>query len=136
MSLPDWHAFFSARAEVLALVGARIYPLLIPQHIPAHGSHDPSLVFQLTSAPREANYCATERIVVASYQFGCCARRYEVAMGLADAVRRALRDFVGLAGECRIRLMRLDTDLEQMTPEPGLFIFSSNYSVWYVQAAP
>jgi len=135
MSLPDWNAFLKADAAIAALVGNRIYPLLIPHHVYNSVTQHPVIVFQRIGAQRTANYCGTERIVVASYQFDCYARRYETTLELAEAVRLALRDYVGLIGDCRIRLMRQETEIELLDPEPGLFRVSSDWSVWYIEGA-
>ncbi len=136
MSLPDWHAFLKAQAGVTALVADRIYPLLIPHHVYKDVTQNPVIVFSRIGVERAANYCETERIVIGTYQFDCYARRYEEVLAVAEALRFALRDYVGLVGDARVRLTRQDTESELLDPEPGLYRITSDWSVWYIESVP
>lgn len=74
-------------AAVTALVGQRVYPLVLPD-----GQALPAVVYQRVTTARGASHTATvgRGLVNATMQFACIGLTYGSARAVATAVRQAL----------------------------------------------
>jgi capsular polysaccharide biosynthesis protein len=127
------HAYLSGHAGVSVLVGSRVFPLMIPQHVYNEATKQPCLVYQLIGTTRDLTFCAVDQLVSGSYQIDAYARKYKQANELARAVRAALIDFSGLMGDTHVRRIMLDTEQDLLDPEPGLYRVSQTYTIWYLE---
>jgi len=80
-------------AGVTALVGTRIYPLILPQNPTL-----PAISYGLISAIRDTNLSSMVGLVEVRYQFDCWALTLLEAEAMADALRAALHGFQGPVG--------------------------------------
>ena len=74
-----------ANAGVSALIGTRIYPMLLPQTPTL-----PAIVYSVISAMRTARHGGRASIGEKRIQFSCWGSTYSGAKALADQVRLAL----------------------------------------------
>lgn len=75
------YAHLSADADVSALVGSRIYPLVMPQ-----GAALPAIVYQRISGVPANHAGRVPSLESARVQVNCYAKTYGVAKDLCDAV--------------------------------------------------
>jgi hypothetical protein len=81
----------STTAGIAALVGTRIYPMIMPQ-----GSTYPAVTFQrIATEPRESCMVADCGIVRARIQITAWADTFTAAKAVADQVRQALQRWTG-----------------------------------------
>lgn len=80
-------------AGVSALVGTRIYPLLVPQE-----QAYPAVAYQVISKYRTASQSGKNQIVEARIQYTINASTYTSLRSVAAAVRAALEGFTGVMG--------------------------------------
>jgi hypothetical protein len=73
-------------AGVTALVGSRIYPLLVPQGFDNY----PAVTYQVISEQRTPELTKQNGLMRARVQVTCWARTYSAAKGLKEAVRNAI----------------------------------------------
>jgi len=92
MLVEDLTAFLQANAGVLAIIGNRVYPRVMPESATV-----PALVYSQISAPHECTM-DNARYVEESFQLECTAGDYKTAKQLAVAVRNALEGFQGAMG--------------------------------------
>ena len=130
---PNLHEYLTAQAAVAALVGDRVYPELIPQHVYAEVRGMPCIVYQRVAVSRSRTYCAADKLVKATIQVDVMAPTYDEADQVAEAVRLALLDYRGAMGDVRVKLCQLDTETNLVESEPGLFRCSRDWSFWYVE---
>jgi hypothetical protein len=133
VSGPNLYAYLRTIGPVAALCGDRIFPERVPQKAWETVARMPCVVFNLVSQSRTATYCETDRIVSAVYQIDHYAPEFDTADQLAEAVRVALRDYVGLMGDTPVRLTRLESARNAIEAEPGLFRASRDWRFWYIE---
>lgn len=114
-------------------IGSRVYPLMIPQHVYDDATKNPCLVYQRSGAARVVKFCNTDELVHSSFQIDAYARSFAAARVLADGVRDALLDFTGTMGTTQVSKCLLDSELDLIDPEPGLYRVSQSWSIWYVE---
>lgn len=132
MTTPNLFAFLQAQAPVAALVGDRIYPNRIPQHIPQRSRKMPAVVFKQLAGPRDYTFCGHDGLVGSSWLLSCYAPQYDDAQAVGTAVRDALMDFRGLMGETRVGPVQLQDEQDgEPEPEPGLERRDLTFTIWY-----
>lgn len=123
-----------ADSAVATLVGgARIYPLMIPEHIAEEPGKQPCIVYQATGSERAVDTCTQSRFVLGDFQVDCYASGYDEARALFRAVAAALIDYRGTVSGQRIDRILLESDFDLVDPDPGLFRVSSNFRVQYLE---
>jgi len=118
------------------LAGApnRIYPLMIPQKVPGGAPQLPAVVTALTSVERQVLYCGTSGLVRSRVNLDCYALTFDEAKELADAVRQVLQDFNGMLGQILdVRNAAMDTEIELVDIEPGIYRVSQSWAIWHVE---
>jgi hypothetical protein len=125
------YAHLAADASVAALAGTRIYPLMIPQHVYNEASKLACVVYQRTGMDLPINTCGAEALAGTSMRIDAYARSYGVAAQLAAAVRDALVNFTGPMGTVHVSRVNLESELDLLDIEPGLYRVSQTYSIWH-----
>jgi len=136
-------AHLAADTAVAVLVSngttARIFPHVIPQKPDRADSipRVPCIVYELAGEDRDRTFCGTSRLIRSRWRLKCFAERFTDAVSLADAVRDALIDFVGVMGAGAEAVSVRDCSLEQAFSiedmEPGLFRVEQTYTLWIVE---
>jgi hypothetical protein len=112
----------------------RIFPLVIPQTQPRGAQKMPCVVFTTIAVERQQKYCGTDGLVRARVTLDYYAKTYGEVTEIAAAGRHALLDYKGLlGGVVFVRHASLDTELDVLDPEPGLYRVSQSWSFWHVE---
>lgn len=122
-----------ADADVAALVGERVFPLMIPQHAYDEATKLPCLVYQRVGTQRLPLFCATDSTVRTNYLVSSYARSYIKAKELADAVRGALIDFTGIMYGVDVKKILSESEQDLDDPEPGLYRVLQTWTIWFVE---
>lgn len=109
-----------------ALVNDRVYPVMAPQ-----GVASPYLVFLKVVEMVGGTYCAQDRIGRSLFQFDSYAKTFKQARAVAKAMRDSLIDFQGTVDGTHIASIWLDTEMQVLDPEPGLFRVSTSLFIWH-----
>lgn len=87
----DIYAFLIANSGVAALVGTRIYPLMIPQDADL-----PAVAYRRIDTPRHYSHDGYSGLARPRFQFDCVGSSYSSARALAAAVRVAFQGWRAL----------------------------------------
>lgn len=121
-------AFLSADTAISAIVADRIFPLM------QRGDAQPSLVYSRVAAQRTQRLCnTTDPALRGAFQIDSYAKTYEEVKELADIVRQTLVDFAGDMGGTHVSTVILDTEIDMLDPEPGLYRVLQTYFIWFVE---
>jgi hypothetical protein len=121
----------TADAGVALLAGTRVYPLVIPQHVYNEATKLPCVVYQRTGTDLPINTCGAEALAGTSMRIDAYARSYDLAVQLAAAVRAALVNHAGPMGSVHVSRVNLESELDLLDIEPGLYRVSQTYSIWH-----
>lgn len=100
------YSHMTNQAGITALVGARIYPILMAQTAIL-----PAIVYTRISTVREYSLSGFTGMTTARIQIDIMAQYASTAKTIADSVRFSLDGFVGLMGD--VRIAQIMTDDEQ-----------------------
>jgi hypothetical protein len=113
-------AYLSSHADVTAVVGGRIYPLVLPQK-PTY----PAITYFKVSEQRIRGLALDEPDQSrARVQFSCWGRTYDEAKAAADAVTAALKDYAGTlggAGGVEVLDSEIEGDADLYDAEAGVY---------------
>lgn len=121
------YAYLSQVPDVAAIMGNRLYPLLLRQK-----DHLPAGVYRVEFTPVDRTYCGTGSLMQATVQLDSYGRTYEQATGLADAFRVALLDFRGMMGNVKVKDVALLNEADFDDPEPGLYRRYQSWQIMFV----
>lgn len=119
-------SFVTADPGVAALIGARMYPGIIPQ-----GGAQPCVVYNKDGRTRQQLYCGVDGLLLTRITLDCYARRYIDSVALANAVTAALEDFSGDMAGTRVPRIFLENEIDLSDVEPGLYRQSQTWAVWH-----
>lgn len=80
----DIYSFLTGNAGVAALVGTRVYPLMLPQDCTL-----PAVAYRRVDTPRIYSHQGYSGLARPRFQFDCLAASYASASAVAEAVRSA-----------------------------------------------
>jgi len=133
--------FLAAKSGVIALVGARITPLVLPQGY--HVSQGPALTYRVLSRPSGHLINGIDGICRARVEFSAFSNDYDLSEQVADAVRNSgLPGFVGLMGDKQIESVQLSDggDTYDESPSDGgqshRYVTVFDYLVTYQETRP
>jgi len=132
-AVADLRGILAGDSAIAALVGARIYPALLPQP-PTF----PALTYQVVSGFRHTQMDGPPGVNRARLQIDCWAATYIGAEALADAVRLALDGFKGMVGGSPGRLVQaafFASERDLYEPEPPCYRRSADYLITYAEDA-
>jgi hypothetical protein len=126
---------------VAAIVGDRIYPLVVPQRTaPSYPAIPKTYVtYQRISGVRNMPLNGPNGFVVARYQVNSFAYNFELVGLLADSIRLKLDGYRGDTGGHRIQRIWLDGDshsyeYETDATETAVFQVIQDYRIAYAEA--
>jgi hypothetical protein len=133
--------YLAANAGVAALVGTRIYPVVLPQ--PYNYSQGAALTYRVLSRPSNHLINGIDGICRARIEFSAFSSLYELSEQVADAVRQSgLPGFVGLMGDKQIESVQLSDggDTYDESPNDGgqshRYVTVFDYLVTYQETRP
>jgi hypothetical protein len=124
-----------ATPAVTALVGQRIYALILPQKPQGGAGWVPAVTYQRIAAIRENALDGATGLVGVRFQVDSWALTYAEVKDLAAAVRGALNGFAGAVGGENVQGSFLLADTDRYESEVELFRVSQDFRVWHREAA-
>lgn len=127
------YAFLTADAGVSALVGTRVYPLVIPDQVFDEATKRPCLVYGRQTVDPRKTFCETIALRRSTFAVDCYAKTMAVAQSLALAVKSALVDYRGAMDDVTVSDVSLETETDLMDLEPGLFRVALSFAIWHTE---
>jgi hypothetical protein len=117
--------YLSGYAGLAALVGTRIYPLLLPQDPTL-----PAVTYQRISTPR---LFAFEHSFLphATFQFDCWASDFSDAKDVAEQVRLAMDVYRGAMGAETVQACIVEDERDTYEAEPQIWHSMVSVQIWY-----
>jgi hypothetical protein len=127
--------YLNTVASITAIVGARIYPLEVPQQ-----AAYPAITYERESTEHVRSMQGESGLARTSLAVTCWARSYDTAKQLADAVRLAIDGFQGTWGTTQVASHLLD-ETDFLTPVPGnqpqrLIGVQLDLAIWHGETVP
>lgn len=131
MSDPNIAAHLLAAATT---AGARIFAQVIPQQDHASPRTYPCAVFSLVGTADTVGQCGTFDQPSGTWQIDSYGLTRAAVITLADEIRRAMVDYVGLMGTVHVSSVKRATQFDVgPEPEPGLYRRSQTFTIWYAE---
>ncbi len=115
-------------AEVSALVGTRIYPLLTPQDVDM-----PALAYQKISSPKTQSQSGSSHLAESRFQFTCEADDYPTAKALAKAVCHCWDGFKGTVASIRIDGALVQDDRDSYSEQHAAPVVRVDVLIWHYE---
>jgi len=123
-------AHLKAHAGLSALIGTRIYPLVLPQNPTL-----PAITYQKISRVGErAMSSPTPRVARARFQISCWGTSYASVKDVAEQVKAALQDYSGLmGGSGGVQVLDVNVANEQdiYEPDTGIYHLSVDVMIYH-----
>lgn len=119
-------------AGITALVGTRVYPLILPQN-----AAFPAITFQKVSGSRSHSQSGPSNLAHPRFQISCWAKgdtAYPDAKGLAAQVRQAIDGFKGTmggAGGVDVQSCELVSEVDGYVGESYLYVVHLDFVMWH-----
>ena len=119
------YAHLSSHAGLTALVGDRIYPLVLPQKVAL-----PAVVYQRISLWQTYTHNGAS-LARPRFQNTCVGRTYAEAHDVAAQVRDALSGYRGMMGSVAVEAAFIDNEREDYEPETDSYIRQVDVIIWH-----
>ena len=116
----------SSFAGLFALVGNRIYPVLIPE-----SAQLPAVAYSLISTPEIHAMNADPTINGPRYQISCRSATFSSAEDVAEQVKLALKDYSGTVEGIVIQRIFYKDEKHFDEPDTKTFHIAIDFIVWY-----
>jgi hypothetical protein len=129
---PAIYALLTETPGVAALVGTRVYPVVLPQNPTM-----PAITYQRTSAQRTRSTLGPSGLTRSGFQIDCWSASYLNAKSLCAAVRAAIdgyRETVtgpGVTEGNRMGAVMVEGDRDFREESPSLYRVSIDITVWH-----
>ena len=122
------YSFLTGNANLEALVGERIYPVVIPPQVTAR----PVVTFSQESGDFIEHLAGRSDTRFAEFSVDCWGTSYESARAVSDVVETELVGYRGTFGAVNAESIRMENDFD-VPPEPdtGLFRVSLRFVIAY-----
>lgn len=120
------YAHLLTDSGVTALVGTRIYPLLVPQDADL-----PAIAYQRISGPRDHTHDGSSGLAFARMQLTFVASSYDDAKSLGEAVRAAIDGHKGSMGDVTVGACLLDQERDDWATVFESPVVRQDYLIWY-----
>ncbi len=114
-------SYLLAQPAIAALIGERVYPLVLPQ-----GAALPAITYQRISSVRESSHEGPSGLAHPRFQLNCWSGTYAGARAMADAVRPSVNATRSL-GQATF----LVDDHDDYDPETGLYRVILDVILWH-----
>lgn len=122
--------YLKANGGVAALVGTRVYPLILPQE-----ATYPALAYMVVSDDRPQSHSGPTGLATPRIQIDCWGATYGATKLLERAVRLALEGYVGAMGSVTVRGVFLDTAQDLFDEEAQKYRVRMDFFISYREAA-
>ena len=120
------YAHLTSDPDVSALVGDRIYPLLVPQDATL-----PAIAYQRISTGRDETHTGPSGLSQARIQLTCIADSYDAAKAVADAVRSSLDGFSGTMGGINVGACFVTNDRDDWAASLDMPVVRLDVIIWH-----
>lgn len=122
-------SYISTHATMTALIGARVYPFIIPE-----GATLPCMTFQRISTSRYPSHdtSGTTNLSRPRFQFDAWATTYKGSKDITDALRSILNGRKGTTGNVTVQGALVVDETPTYEPETKLFRSRSDYFIWVI----
>ncbi len=111
---------------VAALVGARVYPIILPQ-----GETGDSIVYRRISTQPVSALNDDTDLESARYQFTCYARTSMAAQAINAQVRAAWQRYNGIVSTVVIEDAEMETEFDDFESDPGRYQSIIDFTISY-----
>lgn len=118
----------SAALAVAEMIKGEIYGGIAPAFAKL-----PRLVYSEIGYQNTQSLCRSDKTVRKNYLFDCYAKTKRESRLLATALREAMVDYRGFMGDTKVKTITLDSELDLLDPDPGLFRVEQSYVIWLVE---
>jgi hypothetical protein len=125
------YSYLTESGSPAGIVGNRVYPMMIPEHAMREDSKLPCIVYQRIGHQQPGYTCGADGLAGTTMRIDCYAFSYEAAVTLADHVRGNLAGYNGTMGSVHVSRINLESQIDLMDPEPGLYRVSQTYIIWH-----
>lgn len=115
------YAYLSSYANLTAIVGTRIYPLILPQ-----SPILPAITYSKVSGPRVNSKDGASGLAYPRFQFSCWAKSYGQAKQVAEQIRLALDTFP--SGRAFI-----ENEQDIYEPDTGIHHIPIDFIIWHTE---
>ena len=125
------YSYLSGHAGLIALVGTRIYPLVMPQNTILS-----AVTFSKVSGPRVHAMQQDAGLAYPRFQVSCWGATYKSAKDVAAQVRAALQDFKGtMGGVGGVAVSGVFIQDENDLYEPGTQVYhvALDFTIWHLE---
>jgi Protein of unknown function (DUF3168) len=120
------YSFLTGTTAISALVGTRVYPLLIPLDATL-----PAVAYQRISGPFEAAHDGPTGLVRARMQITCVAAPYAAARGVAAAIVTVLLGYRGVMGSFTVSVPKIENVTDGRADALSACVSRFDAIIWY-----
>lgn len=120
------YTFLTTTAAIAALVGTRIYPLLIPLDATL-----PAAAYQRISGPFEAAHDGPTGLVRARIQITCVGATYAAARAVAAAIVTAMLGYRGAMGDYTVSVPVIENVRDDRADTLSACVSRLDAIIWY-----
>jgi len=130
--MPELETVIVTRLEAYeslsALVGTRIYPLILPQSPTL-----PAVTYQRTDGPRDHCMDADSNVASPRFAFDSWASTYAGAKAVATQVREALQRWADADTDPVVLDSLIESDEDLYEPDTGMYHVRSDWTIWHYE---
>jgi len=128
--------YLAAQSNIAALVGERIYPVVLPQ-----SAAFPALTYSRTSGGHDYTLKGSSGMAMPTFELDCWGETYDAADELAEAIRLKLNGFNGTMGDTEVKVCVLDDEVDAFEPNDdasaeGVYRITLRYRIQYTESVP
>ena len=113
-----------------ALVGSRIYPMLMPQNCV-----NPAITYQKISGAVVQAFQKDTNLAHPIFQVSCWGKTYQEVKGVAKQIKLALRDFSGLmGGAVPVSAVLIQGEVDDYETDSKTFSIKIDFEIWHEEA--
>jgi len=120
------YTFLTGTTAIFALVGTRIYPLLIPLDATL-----PAVAYQRISGPFEAAHDGPTGLVRARMQIMCVGETYAAARGVTMAIVTAMLGYRGEMGDYTVSVPKIENVTDDRADMLSACVSRLDAIIWY-----
>lgn len=119
------YSYLVSAPGVAALVGTRVYPLVLPQASPV-----PAIIYSRVGGPRVKALAAPPGVQRARVQLSVFATSYAEVKAVAEALRLALDGHRGSWGAGQVQAVSLVSENDLFGGDSLMYHVAQDYEVW------
>lgn len=116
--------WITREATVTALVGQRVYPLVVPE-----GASLPAIVYRRISTERVYSHDGFSGLAKPRFQFSCVSTHYSEARAVANALRSLLNGRIGPG----LQGVYAETEYDDYDHTDRTFTTHIDFFIWYTE---